>query len=528
MAKQSNEVETEDLTGQSRFAWNLMVSWLSQLVLIFSGFVMPRLVDEKIGQVALGIWDFGWAFVGYLTLVGFGMGACFNRYIAKHRAAGEIALLNEVANSVVLVQLVISMIVLIATLCFYALLPTCFASALNQHIDEAQWVVLFLGLSIVVRMLSGSARGLLTGYHRWDIHNALHAGFSLCSLLCMLAALFFTHHGVVGMAFVYLISTLIFESLGFFLVKKICIEFTFNLALARLTCCKEMLRFGIKSMLTNLPPILLLQTINILIVSLIGPSALAIFARPVALTRHIHTFVNKFTFMITPSAGALSASEALPALRKLYLDSTQLSVAFCLPALACLFVYGDTLLYFWMGEDYALWPLVMILSAGQLLSFAQDTSIRILMGVNQHGLISIFAFIAVLLCFVILVGIVGIQDWQLTTAALLLVLPLSLVYGVCIPVYTCLKLSLAYSTYLYHSLCKPLFYLLPYLFLLTLSKIAFCHEQPVIAGGLFLCAVLLTLVIYFRKLLPHHYQRAILTTLQPLRCFMPQGGKHGR
>ena len=51
--------DQEDLTGQNRFGWNLAVSWVSQLVLIFSGFVMPRLVDDKLGQFSLGIWDFG-------------------------------------------------------------------------------------------------------------------------------------------------------------------------------------------------------------------------------------------------------------------------------------------------------------------------------------------------------------------------------------------------------------------------------------------------------------------------------------
>lgn len=507
------EHKKEDLTGQSRFAWNLMVSWISQLVLIFSGFVMPRLVDEKIGQSALGIWDFGWAFVGYLTLVGFGMGACFNRYIAKHRAEGEIVLLNQVANSVVLVQLVIASIVLFCTLIFYFFLPQFFGESLLGYIYEAQWVVLFLGLSLVVQMISGSARGLLTGYHRWDIHNALHAGESLFSLLLMVGALFFTSKGVVGMAIAYFISTFVFESLRFVFVRKICIEFTFNLSLACWSSCKEMLTFGIKSMLSNLPPILLLQTINIMIVSIIGPAALAVFARPIALTRYIHTFMNKFTLMVTPTTGAMTASNDMGEIRKLYLSTTKLSFAFSLPALAFLFIYGDILLFYWMGSDYVLWTLVMILAAGQLLSFAQDTSIRILMGLNQHGRISIFSFIAVAVCFLILIVVVGIENWQLNTAAFLLVLPLTLVYGFFIPIYTCAKLSLNYGVYIYNTLFKPLFYIIPYLILLTGSKMAFSYAYFSVAVITFLLAILITLVIYFKLLLSLDSQNKIFIKL---------------
>ncbi|WP_413692335.1 MATE family efflux transporter [Psychromonas sp. KJ10-2] len=139
------EPQKADLTGQDRFAWNLMVSWASQLVLIFSGFIMPRLVDDKVGQAALGIWDFGWSFVSYLSLVGLGMGACFNRYVAKHRGAGELTLLNYVANSALFVQLIFAAVAMLATVLFYLLLPPYFGETLAENTHTAQLVILFRG-----------------------------------------------------------------------------------------------------------------------------------------------------------------------------------------------------------------------------------------------------------------------------------------------------------------------------------------------------------------------------------------------
>jgi O-antigen/teichoic acid export membrane protein len=502
MANEAISKKAEDLTGQSRFAWNLFVSWSSQLVLIFSGFIMPRLVDEKIGQVALGIWDFGWAFVSYLTLVGLGMGACFNRYIAKHRAAGEITRLNQVANSVVFVQIVISLAVLLFTGIFYLILPSLFGNSLADNTVTTQWVVVFLGASLAIQMLSGSARGLLTGYHRWDIHNALHAGSSVLSLCLMLTLLFTTQLGVVGMAIGYFTATLTFECIRFIFVAKICQEFKFNLRLANWATCKEMLIFGIKSMLSNLPPILLLQTINIMIVAAIGPAALAIFARPMALTRQIKTFMAKFTLMLTPTTGSMQGGGDLSAIRDLFVNTTRLSFAFSLPSLGFLFIFGDLVLAFWMGPDYALWPVVMILALGQLLPMAQDTSIRILMGLNRHGRISIFAFVAVFVLFVILLGIVGLSNWTLTTAAWLLVMPLTLIYGIVIPLYTCTQLQLSWRFYIRNSILKPFLYVMPFYALLAASRYALIIENYPLAIFAFVCAVVITLVIYFIMLVP--------------------------
>lgn len=507
----NKKVKAEDLTGQSRFAWNLMVSWVSQLVLIFSGFIMPRLVDDQVGQVALGIWDFGWSFVSYLSLVGLGMGASFNRYIAKHRAANEIDKLNQIANSVVFVQIIIASAVIATTFVFYSVLPTYFYGSLQENTQVAQWVVLSLGLSLSVQMLAGSARGLLTGYHRWDIHNFLSAGDSLLSVILMVLALYFTDLSVAGMAIAYLISTIVFESLRFVFVKKICTEFVFNLRKANKLTCREMLIFGIKSMLSNIPPILLLQTISIMLVSAIGPAALAIFARPMALTKQIKTFMTKFTLMLTPTTGSMQGAGDIKAIQTLFVSMTKLSFAFALPSLGFLVIYGDVILHYWMGPEYALWPLIMILACGQLLPIGQDTSIRILMGLNQHGRISIFAFFAIFVIFGIGLLFSGIGNWELTTAALLFVIPMNIVYGFIVPIYTCRELKLSWFSYAYNSFIKPLIYIIPFLGLLSWSRHAYALNEIIMASILIITAGLVTILIYFIYLVPEKMKRKYLS-----------------
>jgi len=493
---QIDNIKKEDLTGQDRFTWNLMVSWASQLVLVFSGFIMPRLVDEKVGQVALGIWDFGWSFVSYLALLGFGMGACFNRYIAKHRSAGDFFKLNEVANSAVFVQLVVS------------------SAVLKENTEMAQWVVLFLGFSLSVGMAAGSAKGLLTGYHRWDIHNSLHAGDSLFSLALMVGLLFLTDLGVVGMAIGYLISTIVFEVIRFIFVARICKEFQFNLKVANWSTSLEMFIFSIKSMLSSLPPILLLQSINIILVSAIGPAALAVFARPMALTRQIKTFMTKFTLMLTPTTGAMQGRENNKAIQALFVNTTKLSFAFALPSLGFLFIYGDVVLGYWMGNDYALWPLMMILALGQLLPMAQDTSIRILMGLDQHGKISIFAFIAVFVIFVISILFLGVNNWELTTAALLFVVPMNIVYGFIVPIYTCRQLKLSWLGYVQSSFIKPLLYIMPFLGLLAWSRHAYDLNDSVTAIATLVSAGTVTIIIYFVYLVPVKIQQKLFRQLK--------------
>ena len=59
----------KDVTGRSRMARNLVGRWLGQIVVIVTGFVIPRLIGDNLGPVSLGIWDFGWSTVNYFRLL---------------------------------------------------------------------------------------------------------------------------------------------------------------------------------------------------------------------------------------------------------------------------------------------------------------------------------------------------------------------------------------------------------------------------------------------------------------------------
>lgn len=97
--------EVDNLSGRRALARNVMYSWSGHAVFVLAGFIIPRVIDRKIGQTALGIWDFGWSIVNYFWLAQAGIGSSVNRHVAKYRAKGESEALNCVVSSVMCVQL---------------------------------------------------------------------------------------------------------------------------------------------------------------------------------------------------------------------------------------------------------------------------------------------------------------------------------------------------------------------------------------------------------------------------------------
>jgi len=66
--------------GRERFGRNVAFAWGGYMVNVISGFLVPRLISDQLGQVTLGVWDFAWSFVSYFGLVQLGRGGSISRY----------------------------------------------------------------------------------------------------------------------------------------------------------------------------------------------------------------------------------------------------------------------------------------------------------------------------------------------------------------------------------------------------------------------------------------------------------------
>src|SRR5437660_2502691 len=74
----------KDLTGRERLVSNVLFTWAGQMVFFVAGFIMPRMIDHRLGQEVLGVWDFSWSLVSYFRFVELGITSSVNRHVAKY------------------------------------------------------------------------------------------------------------------------------------------------------------------------------------------------------------------------------------------------------------------------------------------------------------------------------------------------------------------------------------------------------------------------------------------------------------
>lgn len=504
--------EPADLTGRERMTWNVLTSWAGQLVYIAAGFVLPRLIDERLGQDRLGVWDFAWSCVAYFSLVQGGVVSSINRYVARHRAARDGAGINRVASSVSCILTVMTGIIVALSIGMALLITALWGSRLGEFVTDAQWAVFLLGLGIALEVGSAGFAGVLTGCHRWDLHNGVHAATCVLTTGGMIAAVMF-HGGLPALAAAHVLGESTGRVLRVWLAYRVCPELHVRVKLADWATAREMLHFGSKSFVPSIGDLLLNQTISVLILSSLGPAALALFSRPRALVRYVEALVAKLAFVLAPTASSLQATEQQEALRDLLIRSARYGAFLALPMILTLTLLGDPILRLWMGPHYALGGLLMVLALGSLPSIAQQPVVSLLAGLNAHGRPGLASLAASLCAVGLAVLALGPLAWGLVGAALAVCIPLALTSGIYTPMLACRRLDLPFGHYLLQVWSRPILYCVPFFLCLTVARLAWAAQSvPVVAAALASGGLLLG-VTYYRHVLPASLKAMIVSLL---------------
>ncbi len=490
----------EDLTGKDRMISNVLTGWVAYVIFLIAGFIMPRLIDNYEGQFALGIWDFSWTFINYLSMSGLGLAAALNRFVPRYRTTGELDKLGETVSTVVMLQILIAIFVISVTALLYFIVPVYFSDRLGDQTEVASLVVFFLGAGLAVEMLFDSSRGVIAGYHRWDIVNGINSLSRIASTIGMIAALLMGG-GLISLSVVYFAVTCIFMLARYFVSRKLCTDINVAFSSASMATAKEMLVFGLKTVAVVMPRIILLQTINVIIAASLGPAALAVFTRPVVLVKYVGTFISRFSFVLTPTAGALQASGDDKGIRDFILETTRISVSITLPLLIVIAAYGDVIIGIWMGDDYINQPLIILLAIGTFLQASQQTTVRILIGMNMHGRLGLISFVIILLVFI--PGYIYFSEtgWSLINAAVLFVLSEILGAGIVIPIYACRLVKIPIYQYLKRAFVTPVLICCVFLGVILLNRVMFEDSRLLaLLGGLLSGGLILSL-LYWKLLL---------------------------
>lgn len=468
---------------------------------IVAGFIMPRTIDRQLGQELLGVWDFAWSLVSYFRLVTAGINSSVNRYVARYRAVGDIPGVNRFVSSAFCILGVAGLLVLGLTITVSLLLPQLFGARLGENVRDAQWVVFFLGASIGIQISLSVFNGILTGWHRWKLHDAIKTGWHAAIVAGMIIALL-QGGSLPSLAVVCFAGYILAGMTRVILAHRVCEGLRLQPSLIGWGTIRKLFVFGGKSLIPSVSDMLLNQTTSILILAYLGPAALALYARPWSLIRHMNTLVNKMAMPLVPTISSLRSTKDSEGIRALLIKSARYSFYMALPMVLVLVVFGSPILQFWMGPRYANGLIPAILAIGYFAIMVQLPAWYILMGLNAHGRAGVARFVACLCSVGLTVVALGYLRWGLVGTAVAVMLPLTIMNVVYLPRLICRRVKLDVRRYFLSAMAGPVVHVLPFAICLVGARIVFKTEPMtgLLCGGTAGGAILT--VFYWRYALP--------------------------
>ncbi|HEY6553884.1 MAG TPA: oligosaccharide flippase family protein, partial [Vicinamibacteria bacterium] len=436
-------------------------------------------------------WDFGWSLVAYFALAQFGVGSAITRYVALHRASGDVAGLRRVVSSVNCINWAAASLGLAMTAVLTWLAPHMLSAGASSHAQEARWVIALIGCTVVSEIGFAVFPGIIGGCHRFDLNNAITAGFEIVTWLAAISALLLGG-GLVTVASICLIFELATQAARIACAYRICPEMSLRLRYADRAEARTLLAFGLKSQLGSLSGLMILQANKLFVGAYLGPAALAVFSRPLTLLKVVDTFASRLGSIVSPAASSLQARGQKDDIRRLVEDSTRAGLALVLPMALTLAILGDPIMVLWMGERYRPGPVVVILAAGLLLSLALRPVQSILLGLNLHGRLAMANFVGALLSLGLGWLNAEVLGLGLPGAALAIAVPTFLVAGIYVVGYASRSVGLPIGQYLRHSFLPPLACSVPLAGVLLAARMLFGANPAlavavgVVVGGLVL------------------------------------------
>jgi O-antigen/teichoic acid export membrane protein len=401
---------TKDAVIRRRVLLNTLSNYVGQVFTLGIWFFLTPFLLRQLGASAYGLWVLVGSVTAYGSLLDFGIASAVTKYVAEHRARGQI----EQAQSLIATALWLYIGLGLIAIALSALLAPAFPTLFNVPPDQrttAIKLVLLSGLGVSVALPCAITFAVLRGLQRFDLLNLITLiGMSLFTTTTVGALLL--GWGVLGMVVVNIATSLLTQIPTLWLIHRIVPELRLGWRGANPRLIKTVASFSSALFVINIASQIKMKTDEVVI----GASLPIASVTPYAIARRLSELplilTNQFMRVLMPLAAQLHAEDDRARLRALNLTSTRLTLAIFVPLGCGLVILARPFLTVWVGPTYADSAyLVLILTAASLMDILQWPAGSILQGMARHrrlALIAICSALANLGLSIVLVRLFGV------------------------------------------------------------------------------------------------------------------------
>ncbi len=358
------------------------------------GFFVLAAARRELGDVGLGVWSLALGLLAMSALVDFGLGSALGILVARHAGGGDRARLNDTLNAYLATAFPLAIIVAVAG---------AFSSPwLARHLvgdpawnAQASSLFALMFLALAMQMAGSLIGGVLVGYQMLATFRAWHVFWQMVKSLGTLWLLSHqTNLTMLGWWMVLGSAGFIATAWGVWM-RRVPLRLTLSRPSPAAIC--ELWHVAVPLQLNRLASSILGQVDKFVLALLVGAAAAGWYELAARLAGALLFLPGFMLAALAPLISALAGGQARERAMGLMWLSSRYVGLMVFPMAGFIFLYGDSLLHWWLGRSDAqvLMACRVLLGVFLLLSL-QQPFVDSLLGMGKHRLVLRFAVVVIL------------------------------------------------------------------------------------------------------------------------------------
>lgn len=484
------------MTALQRLARNIATNWFGLLVNVIISFFLAPFVVNKLGSTYYGVWAITMQFTGYLYLLDFGVREAVVRYVSKFRAIYAATRLNEVIRVALEVYFPIFLLAIILSLIGALIFP--FIFKLDEvPPQEAQLVVLLVGLTIAQTFLFNVFVGVLHGFQRFDISNYVGIAVSVVRA-GMIVLILNAGYGIVGLSVLQLLVSFVGGSVGFLLALLTMKNEGFQyrwVPLAkrrRIALIRRMVGYSVYVFVINIGQKTSVAAGSIVIAMFLPIAAVTPYAIAGSLANYVKSLMVSSAWVFNPLVSHHAALKDRLALTEIVRRGSKLPLVVGLPVTIAYMLVGDIFIELWMGPQFVVdtAAVLMVFALMETVSAPHHVLTAALYGMSKLKALAVLRLIEAVT--IVVLSAVLVQTWGVVGVAIGALVPHMIVVLLAVPVILRRHIDISFYDLMWGVYIKAVLGVVP--FALSLHLL-FEYAAPDSLAGFFML-IMLILPIY--------------------------------
>lgn len=330
---------------------NTSYNFISQIYFALLAFFTTPYMVRMLGVDSYGILSIVGIVCGYFSFLDLGLGQGIIKYVSGDYAKKDYAAIRKTITTALFAQMLMGVVGAFIIAASAQMLITKTFHIPQEKRATAQFVFYLSAISFLFNMAQQVFRAIPQALHRFDITNKiqLFLGTGVIAAQLLFLYLGYSLRGLVILnAVVSAILLLVYFYFSVRLLPEVSFFPSFNVS-----AFKTLFRFGGFSSLGRIMSTIAVNVDKLLISMFLPISYLTYYTVPYNLTMQIMAVAPGITSVIFPAISSMDSLKDYERLKELYLRVSRYIVTGVGIFAILLIVFGDTLLYYWLGAVFA-------------------------------------------------------------------------------------------------------------------------------------------------------------------------------